>query len=389
MGDGQPSQFRLRLSQVGPKGLSLEKARLELDPKLSSMLQGMEIMVRERFKESRDLPSFLTELRTIAAMASKDVALKKETMHGVFGSRSARFYDILRHDLAHVGWDRIVWLAKDLSAFKIAILDVSGRRHSVQLTLPPSFPDDAPVVSCDLPRSFRPVWNPQTNRIGDVVEQFETEIESLQRLWDSLDDLDVNTWVIEPTAPSRSCTKRRIVLEHHITLVVNLDAYTYPDGFPDLQLLGSDKTVEPLLSNIRTRRNLWQSDRLVRENIEDVIGIKLISKNERMVDGGKENTAGPLPDLGVDCAICYNYRRLDGDVERANPTRAPDAIELDRPDETHKEGELPEICCENATCGKPFHRSCLREWLAADTTTRQSFGKMFGACPYCSAPISA
>ncbi len=31
---------------------------------------------------------------------------------------------------------------------------------------------------------------------------------------------------------------------------------------------------------------------------------------------------------------------------------------------------------------------CLVEWLNADTATRSSFNTLFGACPYCSDPIT-
>lgn len=51
-------------------------------------------------------------------------------------------------------------------------------------------------------------------------------------------------------------------------------------------------------------------------------------------------------------------------------------------------GEAPDVSCDNPQCSKPFHRSCLVEWLNSDTATRQSFSTLFGTCPYCSAPIT-
>lgn len=51
-------------------------------------------------------------------------------------------------------------------------------------------------------------------------------------------------------------------------------------------------------------------------------------------------------------------------------------------------GDVPGINCSNPSCGKPFHRQCLAEWLLADTTTRSSFNTLFGTCPYCSDPIT-
>lgn len=44
--------------------------------------------------------------------------------------------------------------------------------------------------------------------------------------------------------------------------------------------------------------------------------------------------------------------------------------------------------CDNVACSKPFHRSCLVEWLNSDTSTRRSFNTIFGTCPYCADPLS-
>ena len=63
----------------------------------------------------------------------------------------------------------------------------------------------------------------------------------------------------------------------------------------------------------------------------------------------------------MDCAMCYSYK-LDGKI----------------PDET----------CDNPSCARPFHRACLHEWFRGLTDTRQSFGKLFGRCPYCETDLS-
>lgn len=66
-------------------------------------------------------------------------------------------------------------------------------------------------------------------------------------------------------------------------------------------------------------------------------------------------------EFSMECGICYVYRLED---------------------------KIPEACCENAKCGKPFHRTCLFEWLRAIPSSRQSFDTIFGQCPYCASPIS-
>ena len=64
-------------------------------------------------------------------------------------------------------------------------------------------------------------------------------------------------------------------------------------------------------------------------------------------------------EYSVECAVCYMYD-LDGCV--------------------------PEIACDG--CSKPFHKACLYEWLSALPSTRQSFNRLFGECPYCSRPVT-
>ena len=47
---------------------------------------------------------------------------------------------------------------------------------------------------------------------------------------------------------------------------------------------------------------------------------------------------------------------------------------------------VPEIACDG--CSKPFHKACLYEWLSALPSTRSSFNRLFGECPYCSRPVT-
>ena len=56
------------------------------------------------------------------------------------------------------------------------------------------------------------VFISQENPIKQLHQQFEAELKHYQHFWDVLDELDKNTWVLEPEAPSRSCTHRRLAL---------------------------------------------------------------------------------------------------------------------------------------------------------------------------------
>uniref|UniRef100_A0A0E0GT66 FANCL C-terminal domain-containing protein n=1 Tax=Oryza nivara TaxID=4536 RepID=A0A0E0GT66_ORYNI len=76
-------------------------------------------------------------------------------------------------------------------------------------------------------------------------------------------------------------------------------------------------------------------------------------------------------DEQVDCGICY-AKHLPIDDELG----------------THS-GGTTDYTCENPSCSRAFHSVCLRDWLRAITTTRQSFDVLFGNCPYCSDPVAS
>jgi len=89
----------------------------------------------------------------------------------------------------------------------------------------------------------------------------------------------------------------------------------------------------------------------VRLNLEAVLGLSFPTPLQASSEGAEE--------YAVECAVCYMY-------------------DLD--------GVVPEVAYDG--CKKPFHKSCLGEWLRALPSTRQSFNRLFGECPYCSRPIT-
>ena len=59
---------------------------------------------------------------------------------------------------------------------------------------------------------FRISWAPFQASLEDVVGQFEQELCKYQRFWDTMDQLDRDTLVLEPERPSRDNTQRRIMI---------------------------------------------------------------------------------------------------------------------------------------------------------------------------------
>lgn len=284
---------------------------------------------------------------------------------------------------------------------------------------------------------------------------FEMTIHKYQPLFNELDDIDTNFWILEPTLPARRCNvERRIALwEGGASLVIVLDP-EYPRGVPVLvRFLGvtmstmkaaaaagcgqgvtsaiskngneSSSTVntsnsnsnsdgivdwrvsfaefvseekeeeekrgsvergvkkkiknlqcmddpafgsnESLTTKIATsiQKHRWSNERSVRENLELWFGSSLPSPLLASSTTDKS-------DFLVECGICYTHRL---------PCEENDG-------EEGEEGPLPEVKCNNPSCSRHYHESCLFEWLHSLPMARVSFDRIFGSCMYCCEQIS-
>ncbi|KAL4418745.1 hypothetical protein ABPG77_006418 [Micractinium sp. CCAP 211/92] len=360
---GRPASLWLRLSGLRTGALSLAGAQLEANAELAALLQSgdAEAVLAQRLAEAPSLQAFFVELQNMVDTLSLD---SNTAAVAAAAARPAAFYAGLKAELDALGWRRVAALSEDLSSLTLAATDSAGRRHELRLELPPGYPATLPTPSADLPAALELRWGAGCG-LATALRQFEAALERHQQLWDTLDDLDAHCWVIEPSAPTRSILHRRIALGSHVSLALTLDP-AHPGALPtDCRFMGSDAAVAPFRQRLHDNRGLWQEGRTLRENLEAVLELRL-----------PERQGGDTEDASADCAICYAYRLLP---EAA--ASAPAAAVAD-------EGDTPDINCDNAACGKPFHRRCLVEWLNSDASTRQSFNTLFGSCPYCSAPIT-
>ena len=58
-----------------------------------------------------------------------------------------------------------------------------------------------------------------------------------------LDEIDRNTWVLEPDHPSRSCTSRRIALGNNASLHIDLNPAN-PRLLPECRFMGADNGID-------------------------------------------------------------------------------------------------------------------------------------------------
>ncbi|ORY06328.1 hypothetical protein K493DRAFT_310656 [Basidiobolus meristosporus CBS 931.73] len=164
-----------------------------------------------------------------------------------------------------------------------------------------------------------------------------------------LDDLDQNTWVLEPEKPSRDIMMRRIALGNLCSLQVDLNPQD-PHSIPQCQIFGAESAIAPIRKLMNENLRSWDPELTTRKNLERLLSIQFPSRHTATKN-----------ELNVECGICYSYR-------------------LDE--------SIPDQLCTNDKCGQPFHNRCLYEWLRAVPSTRQSFNTLFGLCPYCNDTIT-
>lgn len=284
-------------------------------------------------------------------------------------------------------------LSDDLSRITMRYHDENHRCHVLIGELNPSFPSMGPIWSHDLPHNFEPKWmnrtaNMQQNGqcgLSFALVDFIDCISALQTFWNEMDDVDNNTWVLEPYLPSnRSCCERRIALCTGLSIHFTVDPEN-PRSVPlTMRFIGSAQQLNDLRSSYQSYISFddahatgpnsgdekgmidakmmdnqkWSETLSIRENLETCFNLVLPSKSN-------DNSS----DFIVECGVCYSH-----------------AIPVE--DDDSGKTVIPNIACNNSNCARSYHESCLLEWLQSLPGASTRFGRIFGQCPYCSESIS-
>lgn len=245
--------------------------------------------------------------------------------------------------------------------------DDDQRRHHFQVRLPPAYPEQAPSVLVDMPTPLELRWRGGAQAgLSDVLQQVRERLHVFRDAWRVLDDVDRRCLVLEPSRGAgdagahvpRQAMARRIALGQHRTLAFVVD-WRAPRKLPQrCQLMGPERAVAPLRLLLARASVGWDVAQSLVDNLQRVLQLQFPTPGEHVA-----------AEFADECGICYAYRL----VAAASAAAA----------------QTPDVVCDNAQCGKPFHRACLVQWLAAVPDNRQSFGLIFGACPFCQQPIKA
>ena len=309
---------------------SCNPPNVTLDEELRSELEKYPSKLSEIVNQSETLESFVENLVNFL----EDI---------IVPPTDSKHLLTLIKQVANLPSESVKSIDQDFKQIVLRHTDEGNREHHLAIQLN----SRTPTFLCDLPQQLA-IDNDKTWSCQAVLKSFRDVISQYQTLWDVLDDIDSNCWVIEPEPFSRGAVHRRVVLKGDVSLIVTLDP-SQPTSLPRCRFLGSAKSILPFQNLLDERVDDWDPAVSVVENLGSILDLELPSKP---TDGDNA--------ISIDCGVCYCYEMMD---------------------------QIPEISCNNDTCKQLFHVECLVEWFRGLPNVRQSFGTVFGECPYCSKPM--
>ena len=344
------------------------RARLSLSPRLASLLAGYEDALLRRLSTSSTPSAFLSELQIFAQRAlrgSREGGGYGDHAHPGAGKGAAEFYTRVVAELDKVGWDMLLNLDARKGKLTLGVQDESGRSHVLSLALH-SGPGGGWDVeaSADVPVDI--VVPGDAFDLDALVTAFRGQLTPYLPFWDMMDAFDGSVHVLEPSAPHPGSFSRRIALGGHCSLKLEFDPLL-PGNLPRCSFLGAPVRIQPLETALVANAPAWSTDLSIplSTKIESLLATQLpgpppSSSSSSSSSSSTSTSNHPHPvesGGGVECGICYAYALSSG--------------------------ETPDTSCENGTCGRAYHLSCLVDWMRSLPTVRQYFNTLFGTCPYC------
>ncbi|XP_046546109.1 E3 ubiquitin-protein ligase FANCL-like isoform X3 [Haliotis rubra] len=252
-------------------------------------------------------------------------------------------------EMKEIGWDKVDSVDETFQQLTLTLCDTAGRKHVLLLNLSPQKEaSEMCTVHLPIPADFNINQDEQVS-LQDLMNQFRVMVNKCEDFWEMMYEIDQNTWVLEPEKPGPSVCHRRLALGPRASLHIKVDA-AQPRLLPQCSFLGADQDVAPLRERLNKHVHQWNVHCSILENLQTVLETTLPSPKT----SSREK-------FTLECGICYSYRLGEA---------------------------IPDNVCGDQCCGQTFHHQCLYEWLRGLPSSRQSFNRIYGECPFCSKPIT-
>uniref|UniRef100_H2Z1S3 FANCL UBC-like domain-containing protein n=1 Tax=Ciona savignyi TaxID=51511 RepID=H2Z1S3_CIOSA len=205
-------------------------------------------LLKERLESCNNLDGFLSDLRTLIDNVIDHTPV----------NHFPKYYDVICKDLEDIGWEKIKSISPQFRKIELEFKDANERTHILRINVTDNYPQESPEISTELPCPFIPLWVPGGSLLS-VCEQFTTSLEMYQYLWDSVDELKRECWILEPEHPNYSCTSLRISLGKNCSLKIQVNPLQ-PDELPECHFLGSNSVVAKLQAKYQQGYEDWSEN---------------------------------------------------------------------------------------------------------------------------------
>ena len=388
-----PGGRRFLFRIVGVAGGALRGAELKPSRELGSLLRPCAETVKSLLLQSATLDAFMVELEAIVArlVGASDAPFPSAAGAAASSSSTSSaaaalvpttaLFARIADELAAVGWDKVRNVDDSFRRLELVCHDQARRAHLVRLELPVDYPRTQPRCVLSVPaatnsgggegtatttarREWQVAWPAGERALTHVLAQASRWLDVYSPFWAEMDDFDANTWVLEPSRPSRADTLRRIALRRHCSVEITLKPHR-PRDVCACNFIGPESVIAGLRDAFHSGQRTWDASVPVRSNLERILGQPFPSP-----------TTSSKSDFSVECGVCYSYRLSTSGAPIEEGDDAPGGETV----------LLPDTTCES--CGQHFHARCIGEWLQALPSSRRSFNVVFGECPYCMNPLS-
>ena len=117
-----------------------------------------------------------------------------------------------------LGWDKVVSVSDNFLKIKLKAFDSSERQHFLNLSLSFEYPKVLPDVSVTLPSPFEPLWTVDSH-FGTIYKQFKSCLDQFDVFWNNVEELQRNSWILEPESPNFAATTFRVALSRCLFLL--------------------------------------------------------------------------------------------------------------------------------------------------------------------------
>ena len=301
----------------------------------------------------RAVPPFTDPLlyrRLGLCRSAQDVHVEVAALEHFFPTRYQPSVDSVRRilsNLQEVDFRAVHAISKDFSKISLKFTDSASRTHEAILNVE----REQLSIQADIPASC--LQRITSNQVSEAILELEREVEFLQDFWVEMDLIDDRCLVLEPVgSPARACTERRIAIDRRCSISLSVSPEN-PRAFCPISFFGPEEIIASLKQKLHLSFQTWDTCQSVITNLSKILQIEFPPPNQ--------DQSSDVDQEDMDCSICFCF-------------------DLD--------GSNPDFVCSNSKCGKLFHKSCIREWLKSLSSSKISFGTVYGTCPNCSSSLT-